>query len=119
MSEQSVIELLEQLKDILLVEKQALIDNDGKKISEIVEMKLELSNQLENTKANDLEEEIKERVIEIKELQETNALLTEQALSYTETFLSSLQNAAQKSTTYSNEGKMETEKRIDILDQSL
>lgn len=120
MSKNMITNHLEHLKTLLIEEKDALIHNDHKKIIEIVSQKQKLAEIIENMEIlPESKENISILVQEIKELQETNTILTEQALQYTQTFLSSVQKATQKNTTYSKEGSLKKDSQIDILDQSL
>ncbi len=116
----SLTETLQELKSILLEEKEALIKNEGQLIQEIVSKKEALAERLEEAEVADEEKaEVRELVLEIKNLQETNAMLTKQAIQYTETFVSAFQKVAQKSSTYSKEGNLEKSNRSGLLDQSL
>lgn len=120
MSKNKIINHLEHLKTLLLEEKDALIHNNSKKITEIVSQKQAVVESIEAIEVlPENKEEISALVQAVQQLQETNAILTEQAIQYTQTFLSSLQQAAQKNTTYSKEGSIKKDSQIDILDQSL
>lgn len=120
MAQESLISILENLKDILLDEKEALIQNKGEIIEEIVHKKELILTEVEEAKIDDENrEQLVLLVVEIKELQETNAMLTQQAMEYANTFISAFQKEAQKKSTYSKEGGYETNKSTGILDQSL
>lgn len=120
MVQESLIGILEQLKEILLKEKDALIKNESKVILDLVSKKETLIGQLENVEIEiDQKDEVQKRVAEIRELQETNAMLTEQAMNYAYTFIDAFQKEAQKSSTYSKEGSLKNSKNSGILDQSL
>lgn len=120
MIQESLIEILKQLKAILLEEKEALIKNESKVILDLVSKKETLIGQLENTEAEkNQKEEVRKLIAEIQELQETNAMLTQQAMNYANTFIDAFQKEAQKSSTYSKEGSLKNSKNSGILDQSL
>src|SRR5690554_6732865 len=120
MGQESLLEILKQLKDILLEEKEALIKNESKVIQELVNQKIALIEALENADAEEADtEEVRPLVTEIQTLQKTNAMLTEQAMNYTNTFIDAFQKEAQKSSTYSKEGSLKNSKNTGILDQSL
>lgn len=120
MVDDSVIEILKQLKKILLEEKEALIKNEGKVIQELVTKKEVLIEMFEKVEINnDDKDEIRHLVTEIQSLQETNAILTQQAMNYASTFINAFQKEAQKSSTYSKEGNLNVSKNTSLLDQSL
>lgn len=120
MAQEVLIKILEDLKKILLDEKKALIQYQGNCIQEIVSKKEEIIEELEQL---DPLEEDNERVIllakEVRELQETNYMLTQQAINYAETFITAFQETAQKQATYSKEGSFDKNESTGILDQSL
>jgi len=59
-------------------------------------------------------------VEEIKQLQETNLLLTKQALQYQEKMMEAITDSAKTSgSTYSKNGQYSAEKQSSIIDQSL
>lgn len=120
MVQESILDILKALKEILVEEKEALIKNEGNAIQEIVSKKEAIIEELKNAEIeNSNKEETRQLVGEIQELQETNAMLTQQAMNYTSVFLSAFQKEAQKNTTYSKEGSYEKTKNSSILDQSL
>lgn len=120
MTRESLITILEDLKTLLLEEKEALIQNKGQIIEEIVRKKGQIIEEVDAAEIADQDrDEMLVLIREIKELQETNAMLTEQALNYANTFVSAFQNEAQKQTTYSKEGQYEKKQSTGILDQSL
>lgn len=120
MTQESLVNILTELKKILLEEKEALIQNEGKKIVEIVERKENLVERMEQVEADEQnKDEVQQLVQEIRELQTINSMLTQHALKYVETFISAFQKEAQKKSTYSKEGNYEKTKSTGILDQSL
>lgn len=120
MARESLISTLEDLKELLLKEKEALIQNKGQIIEEIVRRKGQI---IEEVDAAEIQDEDRDEMLvlirEIKELQKTNAMLTEQAMDYANTFVSAFQKEAKKQSTYSKEGQYETKQSTGILDQSL
>jgi len=120
MVQESILDTLKTLKEILTEEKKALIKNENQKIQQFVSKKEELIEELEAAEIEDKDrEEIRHLVDEIRELQKTNAMLTQQAMNYAEVFLSALQKETQKKTTYSKEGSFEKTENSSLLDQSL
>lgn len=120
MVQESMLETLKTLKKILEEEKQILINNEGKEIEQIVSKKEAIIKILEEAEIEDNnKQEIRDLVNEIQELQKTNAMLTQQAMNYSEVFLSAFQKEAQKNTTYSKKGSFEKTENSSILDQSL
>ncbi len=98
---------LESLLNILEEETQALVDNDGGRISEILDEKMEIIENIDKFQGQNFREdaEIVELIGKIDDLQETNLMLTQQALNYNETFLKIVTEAMEeKSTTYSASG---------------
>lgn len=113
---------LEQMIEILAAEKEALIQNDGKKIEALLAMKEDFLNDFERyagTEPETMDEEILALLREIKERQETNLMLTKQALNYTDTFISAYQKAAKKEITYSDKTNKPGNGKSSILNQSL
>jgi len=120
MEQESVVKLLKNLKKILIVEKDALIQNKGDIIEEIVQKKETMLEKMETAEINEKDQEdILGLISEIKELQETNAMLTQQAMNYANTFIAAFQKEAQKQATYSKEGQYEKKQSTGLLDQSL
>ncbi|MDX9916874.1 MAG: hypothetical protein RBT15_02510 [Gudongella sp.] len=98
---------LKELLKILKMEKEALIKNENVEIAKIVERKLELTEMLEKAIGSDqkTDDEIRRLASEIKELQETNTLLTKQALSFQENLIASIAaNISNIAQTYSQKG---------------
>lgn len=120
MTRESLINILENLKEILIEEKEALIQNKGHIIEEIVIKKGQIIEEVDAAEIDDIDrDEMLGLIQEIKELQKTNAMLTQQAMEYANTFISAFQKEAQKKSTYSKEGRYEKNKSTGILDQSL
>lgn len=113
------------LKDMVRVlnkEKQVLIRNDAMALTDIVEKKNDLIRKIESFREMDFSgnQEIRKLVAEIDTLQETNMLLTRQALSYHDAILKSLsKNNTSKYNTYSAKGQMGSQKEVSIVDQSV
>lgn len=118
----SLITILKKLIGILEEEKLALIANDGLKVAELIEKKLDITeeisqlgikNALDDSRVIDLIEQI-------DELQETNLLLTKQALKYQEVMMESIaKNLSSKSGTYEQKGSYNKEQSINFVDQSV
>lgn len=117
--------LLSHLGEILALlqqEKQALLNNDGDKIAEIVEIKNKYIEKLSKFKGLDIENNSKvmNLVKDINTLQEVNLLLTKQALSFQNVLLESIaKNIHNMSNTYSAKGSYEPASNISLLDKSV
>lgn len=113
------------LKDMVRVlgkEKQVLIHNDAMALADIVEKKNELIGKIESFRDMDFsgDQEIRKLVAEIDALQETNILLTRQAIGYQDQILKALsKNNTSKYNTYSSKGQMGSQKEVSIVDQSV
>ncbi|MDY4066040.1 MAG: flagellar motor switch protein, partial [Ligilactobacillus agilis] len=83
MEEKEFYRQLSQFKRLLVKEKQALIKNENQKVADLLPQKEKYLPSLQNY-AGPLGEQTKLLLKEIKELQETNLLLTKQALSFGE-----------------------------------
>src|SRR5699024_701005 len=120
MQQELLLDTLTELKNILIEEKELLINNENKDLQKIVSRKEHIIDQLETAEIKkDNKKEIHILIEEIKELQKTNAMITEQAMSFVAFFLSAFQKEAQKNSTYSKEGSFEQIENTSILDQSL
>lgn len=115
------IEVLKKFKTALLKEKEALIKNDSAQVVAIIAEKenfMEILPILDPIGLN--KEELSKIVEEIKQLQETNLLLTKQALQYQEKMMEAITDSAKTSgSTYSKNGQYSAEKESSIIDQSL
>lgn len=111
---------LKELIKLLKEEKEALINNDGEKIAELVETKNNYIEKLGEFKGLNMEdnEEIIALAKEIDSLQEVNLTMTRQALSYHNTILESIAKNVQTNNTYSAKGNYDS-KDINIIDQSI
>ena len=111
--------LLEALYDLLLREKEALIRDHAAEVAGILEEKIALVGRLEEIKEGD--PSIEDIVTEIQDLQETNQLLTKQALAYQEVLLKSIAKESTKDReTYSPKGGYRDRKKTSTLvDQKL
>lgn len=122
MKKESLKEILDQLLIILRTEKEALIHNQVEKIEALVAEKEVLAKTIESIELkekNREDEELIALIQSIKKEQETNLLLTKQAMSYTDTFISVFQKEANKNLTYSKAGKDKNTGKSSILNQSL
>lgn len=120
MVKESLLDTLNELKHLLLKEKEALIKNETQLLQELVAEKEALVSQLENAILKPEEkEQAQDLIAEVQRMQETNAMLTEQAMNYAGTFINAFQKEAQKSATYSKEGDLKNAKNSGIIDQSL
>lgn len=115
-----LIRLLQDLLKILRDEKQALINNDGEKIAQLVDIKNNYIKKLGQFQALDAgkNQEVLDLVKEIDSLQETNLLMTKQALAYQNALLESISKNVKTSNTYSSKGNYDS-KDINIIDQSI
>lgn len=115
--------ILKELMDILKEEKEALINNDSSAVAGLVERKIEIVSILENQskEAVETDEEILKLVGAIKELQETNLLLTKQALKFQENLIESIaENIKAVAETYSQKGEYKKQtQNINLVDQKV
>ena len=115
-------QVLKSLKNLLYDEKEALLKNDGHKIAEIVELKSDLIEELKKLNGIDVSssESVLELVKEIDSIQETNLLLTKQAIGYQEMLIESIaKNVNNLSNTYSPKGGYQAENKVNFIDQSI
>lgn len=118
----NLIKELKGLTGILYEEKEALLNNNGHEVAEIVEKKKEYIERLEGFKGLDIEgdERVMTLVDQINQLQETNLLLTKQALSYQEVLIESIaKNINNAHSTYSQKGGFNKPSSINLVDQSV
>lgn len=121
----SIQELISDLKGLLKTlyeEKEVLLQSDGHRIAEIVEIKNDFVEKLAKYKG--IEFEKNQKVIgiieEINSLQEVNLLLTKQALSYQDVLLESIsKNIKNMSNTYSAKGNYDSKNDVSLIDQSV
>ncbi|MDN6291013.1 MAG: flagellar protein FlgN [Tetragenococcus koreensis] len=115
-----VIKEMEYLKMVLLDEKEVLIQNRGSELVEIIQKKEDSLLKLAAFDQEDVEmDKLDVLSREIKQLQETNLVLTEQAMQYTETMMTYIKKAANQNKTYSKKGTYDDAKQSALLDQSL
>lgn len=114
------------LINVLKEEKQALINNDLDLLVNIIKDKEEkvdiLSNLISYNDLSDENENIKILVEEVKNLQETNFLLTEQAMSYHSNLMDSILKVLEdtsKSNTYSKDGSYENSNQSTLIDKRI
>lgn len=117
---QSTTTVLHELKELLLDEKEALIQNETAEIVEIMKKKETLIPKMNQAFFDKRDKEtINEIVKELKDLQEVNNMLLELSMEYNQTFLDAFQKEAQKNNTYSKEGSFKKSESSGILNQSL
>lgn len=121
----SIQELISDLKGLLKTlyeEKEVLLQSDGHRIAEIVEIKNDFIERLAKYKGIEFEknQKIIEIIEEINSLQEVNLLLTKQALSYQDVLLESIsKNIKNMSNTYSAKGNYDSKNDVSLIDQSV
>ncbi|MGX7393791.1 flagellar motor switch protein [Carnobacterium mobile] len=120
-AQQEVFDTLKEFKQVLLAEREALIKNDSTKVVELVEKKqLFLEKLPELNPAGLKKEDLTGLAEEIKQLQQTNLLLTQQALQYQETVMEAITKGVKNSsTTYSKKGNYTAADQASLIDQSL
>lgn len=121
-SQKGLIHLLKTMENLLVKERSALIGNDVEEVSEIVNKKNEIIQQMHIYKGMDIKnfKEAMDLIEEINSMQELNLLLTKQALSFQNALLESIsKNMNNFSNTYSSKGAYETMNNINIIDQSV
>lgn len=116
-----VIETLKKFKQVLIEEKEALIKNDSAKVVTVIAEKEKFIEVLPTLNMTGLKkEDLSGIVTEIKNLQETNLLLTQQAVQYQEKMMEAITSSVKtSSSTYSKNGSFSDEKQATIIDQSL
>ncbi|WP_027108659.1 flagellar protein FlgN [Lacticigenium naphthae] len=117
----SLMNQLQSLKDCLQREKIALIENKGEELRDIVAAKEALTAELESASLPETNKDEYIPVIdEIRQLQEGNLLLTQQAMSFTDAFLQSLQESVKKEKRgYSKKGKYQENETNALFDQQV
>lgn len=115
------IQFLQAFITLLKTEKEALIRNQGENIKMIVTKKQAFVEQFpayDFSKENKVE--VTALVQTIRHMQETNLLLTQQALDYQNTVMEALSKGIKKSgKTYSKSGQQTGLTQASILNQSL
>lgn len=124
MAQINIEKTLKGLVVLLKREKECLIKNDVDNLSKIIEDKNNILVVLESYKDKDERidnnRQIEKLLKEIDSLQESNLLLTRQALSFQNTLLETIANNIEKtSKTYSQKGEYEKVSNINIVDQSV
>lgn len=113
-------DVLKALLFLLEEEKRILIRNEAEKLADLVLKKEELAGMLETLKEAIPTAEELSLLQSVKILQETNFLLTRQALSFQEKLLSAVSRSnTSKYNTYSAQGSLQMTKEISIIDQSV
>lgn len=122
MSQQkNVFNLLTEFVDLLKNEKEALIHNKAEKVVEIVTQKQTFLEVLETLTPDSFDDaSLKEPLAEIKQLQETNLMLTKTALQFQETILKAITKTVKSSgNTYSKKGYYKGNEQATLINQSL
>ncbi|MCM3511878.1 MULTISPECIES: flagellar motor switch protein [Carnobacterium] len=117
----NALDTLVQFKTLLMDEQQALIQNDSAKVKTLIEQKQQFLDLLPTlTAEGSKKEDLVELAEEIKNLQQTNLTLTEQALNYQETMMEAITKGVNAGgSTYSKQGDYSTVQQANIIDQSL
>ena len=117
----TVFELLTDFVALLKSEKDALIHNDAEKVVEIVTQKQTFLEDLETLTSDSFDDDIlKAPLAEIKQLQETNLMLTKTALQFQETVLKAITKTVKSSgNTYSKKGYYKGNEQATLINQSL
>lgn len=117
----NALDTLVQFKTLLMDEQQALIQNDSAKVKTLIEQKQQFLDLLPTlTAEGSKKEDLVELAEEIKNLQQTNLTLTEQALNYQETMMEAITKGVKTGgSTYSKQGDYSTVQQANIIDQSL
>lgn len=117
----TIFELLVEFVELLKSEKEALIQNNAAQVAEIVTEKqvfLEMLEKLTPASFNDVT--LNEPLAEIKQLQETNLMLTKTALEFQETVLKAITKTVKHSgNTYSKKGYYKGNEQAALINQSL
>jgi flagellar biosynthesis/type III secretory pathway chaperone len=114
--------VLKKLIVVLGEEKQILIQNDASALTAVIEKKNILIDKIEEFKGQSFsgDEEIRKMGSQIKELQETNMLLTKQAISFQNKFLMIIAKyKTPQYSTYSSKGDLCGNRGIKIVDQKV
>ena len=115
------IQFLKQFITLLELEKEALIHNQGATIQSVIAEKqgfIEWFPTFDFQQGTD--NEVEALVDTIRQLQETNLLLTKQALDYQEAVMEALSKGVKKAgKTYSKSGQQTGLTQASILNQSL
>lgn len=124
MAQINIEKTLKGLIVLLKREKECLIKNDVDTLSKIIADKNNIITDLESAKYKNEKiennKQIEKLLKEIDSLQESNLLLTRQALSFQNTLLETIANNIEKtSKTYSQKGEYEKVSNINIVDQSV
>ncbi|TFZ39904.1 hypothetical protein E4100_06480 [Soehngenia longivitae] len=101
-----ITKILENLKKILLIEKDALINDKANIIESVLDEKTKLINELGLYDITNIETdiEVKNLIFEVLELQKTNQMLTKQALSYQKNLMENIAKVLSKGNTYKKNG---------------
>lgn len=118
----NLIKELKALIGILQEEKEALLNNKGHEVALLVEKKKEYIERLAEFKGLDIEsnQRAMNLISQINQLQETNLLLTKQALSYQDVLIESIaKNINATHSTYSQKGGFNKPSSANLVDQSV
>lgn len=115
------IAFLEDFITLLETEKAALMNNDSKEISKIIEEKkvfVEVFPTIDFSKED--RKKVEQAVAEIQELQKTNLLLTKQSIQFIESVMDAFNDGVKKANkTYSKDGHHTGASQANLLNQSL
>ncbi|MFH5834873.1 hypothetical protein ACHAL6_02195 [Proteiniclasticum sp. C24MP] len=114
--------ILRELVHLLEMEKEVLIKSDAASLLKIIEKKNLVMKAVEEEKVKGViaDEEVRTLGKRIERLQETNLLLTKQALTYQEEILKALAKSnTSRFSTYSAKGSYSSEKEVRLVDQSV
>lgn len=117
-----ILPLLRELIEVLKVEKEILIKNESGKLMDLVDVKKNLLALINEYKLEEVEVtgELRQLIINMQNLQETNLLLTKQGLSFQENIMKALaKNNTSKYSTYSSKGSYQAQKEVTLVDQSV
>ncbi|SIO27119.1 hypothetical protein SAMN05878443_2313 [Carnobacterium alterfunditum] len=117
----TALNTLIQFKTVLMDEKNALIKNDSAKVKALVEQKQTFLDRLPTLTTEGLKKEDLIGVVEeIKNLQQTNLVLTQQVISYQEMMMKAITTGVKKGgSTYSKQGDYSAAQQANLIDQSL
>ena len=115
------LQLLEDFISLLETEKDILTSNNSKELAVIVEQKQHFVDSLPTIDFSGVDRElVEEAVFRIRELQETNLLLTQQSMQFVDNVITAFNEGVKKSTkTYSKEGYHTGASQANLLNQSL
>ena len=109
---------LKQLIRLLKKEHKALVSNDNNHFEKLVKQKEQLVEELAEMTGTPTRLDIK-LIEEVKNLQDSNLLLTKQAIAFNDNFIKAVGETAKKSNaTYSKKGGLSVQEDIGFINQS-